>query len=79
MAYASAEKMQEAEKQMKAEMDGVHEYGDFIIRKQDSYGMFRIEAKDEGTKVPKVLLGLWTDLFTAQRAIDSVTENQTKE
>lgn len=74
MAYASAEKMQDAERQMQEELAGVHPYGDFIIRKQDSYGMFRIEPKEEGGKVPKVLLGLWTDQTEARAAIDRFTK-----
>jgi hypothetical protein len=77
MAYNSAEKMKEAEREMQAELRGVHPYGDFIIRKQESYGMFRIEHKEGAT--PKPLLGLWTDKTEAMAAIDRVTKEPVSE
>lgn len=76
MAYNTNEKRLDAERQMQEELAGVHEYGDFIIRKQDSYGMFRIEPKEEGTKISKPLLGLWTDATTAREAIDRFTNTE---
>jgi hypothetical protein len=77
MAYNTDEKRREAERQMQEELLGLHEYGNWIIRKQDSYGMFRIEHKEGAT--PKPLLGLWTDKTEAMAAIDRVTKEPVSE
>lgn len=78
MAYNTDEKRREAERQMQEELRGIHPYGDFIIVKQNSYGLFRIEHEDPEANVPKALLGLWTDVTTAREAINRVMETVTE-
>lgn len=74
MSRTQAERLQ-LEADYLEDIKGETPCGDFIIKKEPPFSLWVIRHRNPKGKVPKFLLGQWTDRATAQHAIESFLEN----